>query len=1205
MNIYDLNTILEKLSKQPSRDTVIEFAFALVEWMGLTPNKDKTPQLVAPKTQKLMEYLLQTPHSVQPQLYRLTADGQNIRIRFAVLKKLKKDYINQLVDNDPGPTSFQSAFREIKNIPGREPYIPKEPYFIHFVTTPDYDRIILIFNQGDQKRLLTFRNRLTQTQYHRIVQQWQGIAQKTKPEITDLFWKSLDVKEVNKDFYRLIKERFDALVGILKNESINADDNQIKQFSVRLIGRYLFCWFLKEKGIVPPELIQSQMIRQTEDYYHQILLKLFFDTLNTRIPERNGNTQNKLFDKIPYLNGGLFDESEDDKLFRNLSLDHWLLSFVEVLENFDFTVDESSSTYQQVAVDPEMLGRIFENLLASQNPETEKFANERKSFGAFYTPREIVDYMVNESLKTYLAGKLNVQPDELETAFSSKQVWPEKLNKRKQEADEALKKIKILDPACGSGAFPMGVLHKLITLRELVGLYPNTYALKKEILSNNIYGVDIMPMAVEIARLRAWLSLIVEEDYKGDKKSGNFGIDALPNLDFKFMQGNSLLETYEGIKLIDESLLTSKTINKKQIKIDKTKQKIKEIERKVIDLNNKNKFKGIEKAILDKELKEYNDLLSKIIKVEEPNISYKLFDPDASAANIADKLKSLHNEFFNTSDKEIKKDLRTEIENLEWELIVTSLTENGKSDQIAELEKLRNKNIKPYFLFELNFPDVFTENNGFDVVIGNPPYGQIQQLSNDVKELERQRFKTFVRTADIYCLFYEQGLSLLRDKGILTFITSNKWMTANYGKNIRRFFAEETNPLVLIDFGKVKIFEEATVFVNILIVQNSPNDNKTKGLLVPEDFFKNNEDVEVYFKANAIALKDLTDNTWQIVNELRGNILDRMKNIGKPLSVYEQTKTWNIEFFRGITSGLNEAFHIDEETKNRLINEDKKSEEIIKPLLRGKDIKRYSYHFENWYIINSHNGVKEIGLNRIDVPKNYPAIYKHLLKYKEQLVTRQDKGDHWTNLRNCTFLMDFEKPKIVWLEISDRANYAYDESGMFLTNSAYFMTGDNLKYILAVLNSTISDYFFFQETAKIAGGRKRYTKQYVEKVPIPELSPSEQEPFVKIVDYILHIRNQKDQSDALKISSYFEQIINGMVYELYFNDLIELSGREIIKHVKQLPAFSPEDSIEKKTTLIRDIYRNIYDKGHPIRNSLFFMDSIDEIREIERTVKEE
>lgn len=383
MTIDTLNTLLREMTANPGREGVFRFAFSLLDWMGLEVVPDQKPRLVSPSTQKLKEMLAPVPLTVQPQLYRLTADGQSIRVRFATLKKLKKEAINQLVVNDPGMATFQAASRGIINLPGRPPYIPTEPYYIHLVTTPAYDSLLFILNQDNQKRILTFRNRLSNTQYFKIVEQWKAIAGKPKPEIACQLWQSLDIREVNREFYRKIKERYDNLVFILKQQTDNHDnisDNPYKQFAVRLIGRYIFCWFLKEKGIIPERLLITETIRSCQGkFYQQYLTRLFFDTLNTEVQHRSflpdDNPLSDLYAFVPYLNGGLFEEHPEDVPFHQLPLDDWLASFVDVLESFDFTVDESSSQYQQVAIDPEMLGRIFENLMASQNPETEKISN--------------------------------------------------------------------------------------------------------------------------------------------------------------------------------------------------------------------------------------------------------------------------------------------------------------------------------------------------------------------------------------------------------------------------------------------------------------------------------------------------------------------------------------------------------------------------------------------------------------------------------------------------------------------------------------------------------------------------------------------------------------------------------------------------------------------------------------------------------------
>jgi methylase of polypeptide subunit release factors len=664
------------------------------------------------------------------------------------LKKLKKETISQLVDNDPGLTSYQASIKGIVHVPGKTQYIPQQPYFIHFVTTPDYDKLVLIFNQGEQKRIVSFRNRLTTTQYNKIIQQWQGVGKKSKPEIADLLWKSLDIKEVNKEFYKQIKERFDALLGIVKIQQPTATENPVKQFAVRLIGRYIFCWFLKEKGIIPSALLSSENIRNTDNYYQAVLLPLFFKTLNTKVQDReiqkSINHKNHSSDNIPYLNGGLFDESEEDKLFAKLDLDKWLLPFVEILESYDFTVDESSSSYQQVAVDPEMLGRIFENLLASQNEETEKLANQRKAFGAFYTPREIVDYMVNESIKAYLQTQweqhiaeqktktLN-NPEQMGDIFGNKKPQQLRIETKqyelkpdeKQKIEKAieplfaanpdaatlkkddknlllqfLEQVKILDPACGSGAFPMGILHKLVELHEALGTVKSRYELKKDILSQNIYGVDIMPMAIEIARLRAWLSLVLEENYNPKDPVHNFGVKPLPNLDFKFVCANSLIDLG-----LDAFIQQSKGT--------------------------------LHEGFTEKLVKQLKDL---------EKLRKEFFTP-ALASTEKEKLKA---EYF----KELEK-------------VVAAIEADSDPVLKAIAKKIKHWNpfddsqASPFF----SPTWMFGIDKGFDVVIGNPPYVQLQKDSGRLaKMFENEGYKTFERTGDIYSLFYEHGCNILIKK---------------------------------------------------------------------------------------------------------------------------------------------------------------------------------------------------------------------------------------------------------------------------------------------------------------------------------------------------------------------------------------------------------------------------------------------------------
>jgi type I restriction-modification system DNA methylase subunit len=854
MTIADINKILSQLAENPTRENVLNFSFALLHWMKIEPNTGNKPQLLSPQTQKLKDFLATAPQTVQPQLYRISADNQNIRVRFSVLKKLKKEYISQLVDNDPGLSSYQSLVKGLTPQSNGTSFIPSQPYFIHFVTTPDYNKLVLIFNQGEQKRIVTFRNRLTNTQYNKIFLAWQGIGTKSKPEIADLLWKSLDIKEVNKEFYKQVKERFDALLGIVKTQhastslstGVTATDNQVKQFTVRLIGRYIFCWFLKEKGIIPHSLISKEIITSTDNYYQNVLLKLFFDTLNTKVQDRDPLKHNKLFEKIPYLNGGLFDESEEDKLFTKLQLDAWLLPFVEILESYDFTVDESSSQYQQVAVDPEMLGRIFENLLASQNEETEKLANQRKAFGAFYTPREIVDYMVNESIKAYLQTqweeKLRITNSELriedktkiektlELLFAANADASHLKKEEKNFTLQKLEQIKILDPACGSGAFPMGILHKLVELHEALGTVKSSYELKKDILSQNIYGVDIMPMAIEIARLRAWLSLVLEEDYKPNDPKHNFGVKPLPNLDFKFVCANSLIDL--GLDaFIQESKGT------------------------------------LHEGFTEKLVNELKDLEA---------LRAQFFSP-ILASSEKEKLKT---DYFVQRDK-----------------VVTNIEEahDPVLKQIARKLKEWNPfdDSKPSPFFSPTW--MFGIDKGFDVVIGNPPYKILTKNNTDEKLLAAytNNFNSIKKgnSKNIFTLMIELGANVLNKVGCLTFIVPEGLFETRSYDECKQYLYANGNVSLIVSFGHF-VFENA-VTGNIIFQFNKQFEGIQRRY-----FFTPNFSLQTIEEKKDIVIEKVKTQKTKLLSDV-ANLFKGMAVRGRETSVGENKKFGNDIFLLG------------------------------------------------------------------------------------------------------------------------------------------------------------------------------------------------------------------------------------------------------------------------------------------------------------------
>jgi adenine-specific DNA-methyltransferase len=1039
MTITDINKILATLQEQ-KRDNVLDFAFALLQWMNIEPNGENKPQLLTPQTQKLKEFLATAPQTVQPQLYRISADNQPVRVRFAVLKKLKKEHISQLVDNDPGLGSYQSFSKGLMQQHGTA-FIPTQPYFIHFVTTPDYNKLVLVFNQGEQKRIVSFRNRLTHTQYNKIVLAWQGIGTKAKPEIADLFWKSLDIKEVNTAFYKHIKERFDALLGIVAEPAFTGlqhkqDANTVKQFAVRMIGRYIFCWFLKEKGIIPEALISSKTIKETDNYYQTVLLPLFFKTLNTKVQDREPSPFGGVGGGcIPYLNGGLFDESDEDKLFTKLNLDAWLLPFVEILESYDFTVDESSSQYQQVAVDPEMLGRIFENLLASQNEETEKLANQRKAFGAFYTPREIVDYMVNESIKAYLqtqweekvkSEKLKVKNEEekvksdmekkLAPLFTTN---PDAAQLKKDEKNlllQFLEQIKILDPACGSGAFPMGILHKLVELHEVLGTVKTAYELKKDILSQNIYGVDIMPMAIEIARLRAWLSLVLEEDYKPNDAKHNFGVKPLPNLDFKFVCANSLIDSgYEEF---------------------------------------------LKKLALSNGVPTLMRMDGEIQKLE------KIRDDYFDTAGNHKKRDDLRDEF-----KKTKNYIKTEFQTLRksWAL-------DDFFNRIDDWNPFDDSYASSFFSASWMFGK--SVRDGFDVVIGNPPYVYRNADNEELKKYFAVTYKSAEGNFDLYKFFLEKAVLILREHGNSCFIVPNTFLTAKSYSKLRQFIIENSFVVEIFDLGE-NLFEGVTVENLIVRLQKEKlkiGNSKIKIQRNRANAFSNLDNSyyldlkDVFEKENSFNIY-MNPKATTFINKLRNNSID----LGK---------------IAYCTVGINTGY-----IKNELTSKSKIDKTYHK-MISGRDIGINSISWKEIWIKYDKEFVDSFGDRGRSLPPEY------IFTNEKILVQRTRRG---------------MKRKLVC---------CYDTEGFYNLNrlSNIVSTSENysLKYIHSLLNSSLMDYYF-----NVVFNEYEVKPVHLAKLPIKIISDKKQQPFISKIERILFLKKANQPTTTL------EQEIDVMVYHLY------------------------------------------------------------------------
>ena len=807
-------------------------------------------------------------------------------------------------------------------------------------------------------------------------------------------------------------------------QAFDHNEKKIRDYVKKMMGRITFLHFLQRKGWMCGDLNYMQNMFENSayknDYLDSVLEPLFFGILNTKPAEREALFTDYGWDKsllnewkdIPYLNGGLFERDEEDEPESRFPAEYFKRLF-QFFSEYNFTIDENDPNDAEVGVDPEMLGKIFENLL-----------EDNKDKGAFYTPKEIVRYMCQESLIAYLETNTSVAKDKIrQFVLSPEEGVADIPENKKPKLLAALEEVKICDPAIGSGAFPMGLLNELLHCREVLsGEHYDRAEIKKSIIQNNIYGVDIEKGAVDIARLRFWLSIVVDEETPSP----------LPNLDYKIMQGNSLIESFMGVDL-------SKLTYEKEYKKDKGEISLFDDE--------KNRLQ-----------KTVSHLLSSYYSCSDHDRKVKLQQDISDTIN-----KQLEAQAYNP---EILRELRS-----------INLAENNK-----------------FFLWHTWFSDVFSRDDkeGFDIVIGNPPYIQLQNNGGELARLyEDCHFQTFAKTGDIYCLFYEKAWQLLRQQGHLCFITSNKWMRAGYGEKTRGFFAKHTNPKYLIDFAGVKIFDNATVDTNILIFGKGQNEYQTRCAVTDKlnkDSLKNLSD---FVQQQSVECRFDSSDSWVILSPIEQSIKRKIESVGTPL------KDWDIQINYGIKTGFNDAFIINTEKRNEILDncsseeERTKTAELIRPILRGRDIKRYGYDWANLWLINTHNGIKGIK-PRIDI-NDYPAVKAHLDQYWDKISKRADKGDTPYNLRNCAYLDDFLLPKLIYPETTQGAFFAYDETGLFLDKTCFMMISKHARYLQATLSSQLFEFAYKRIFSSVELGQHgfQYNKHALIKLPVKKFNESD------------------------------------------------------------------------------------------------------------------
>lgn len=640
--------------------------------------------------------------------------------------------------------------------------------------------------------------------------------------------------------------------------------------------------------------------------------------------------------------------------------------------------------------------------------------------------------------------------------------------------------IKILDPACGSGAFPIGILQKIVFVLQQVDLdaqiwfedqISNTppelrhlietefklknfdYIRKLGVIRESIFGVDIQPIATEIARLRCFLTLIVDE--RVEDNADNRGVYPLPNLDFKFVTANTLVR-------LDIPAITSKD-------------------------------------------------------------QAGLFE-DQTGIN---ELKQLRDDYFNSHNNE-RDSLKLQFSQAQNRMLQNMIANH--SHGFAEV----TKNLSTWDPFSYRVTGwfdadwMFGVESGFDIVIGNPPYFQLQKNKQVGDTLEPLKYATFSRSSDIYCIFYERGSELLQDKGILTYITSNSWMKTKYGLALRRMFTESLDPLVLVNFDDSQVFNSAIVESNILLLRKTPYTHSLRALNYSPD--SNKQSISEDFRANSVQVPSLDDSGWIIGTTEATELRNKIESISVPLKNFDQ------HIYIGLINGFNDAFIVNTETYNDIVRKDPKSVEIIKPMLRGRDVARYETKWAGLWMINSHNGIKGKKI-AVDVENDYPAVFDHLLQYKDKLTIRNNKGDHWTNLRSCAYFEEFDKPKIVWGELSDKPKFAFDDKGYIAEATLFAMITPKPMYLLGILNSKLALWYFQQITTSSGMGTSRWKKYKIEQMPIRIIDSKTKDLELKLEEYVEEILNLDDPAQFSVTSKQIDQI----VYELY-----ELTPEEII-----------------------------------------------------------
>ena len=905
------------------------------------------------------------------------------------------------------------------------------------------------------------------------------------------------------------------------------------------------------------KLVESQLVgfNQDEGKYkfftnsairdYNDLNELFFQVLALKEVDRQN--VKAAFKIVPYLNSRLFELSEiEADFFRISSLKVDIMSYfdrtvlsedakknpkgveniryiVDFLNHYDFGADSKEmlnfAREEKELINASVLGKIFEKINGYKD-------------GAVFTPSTITQFICQQTLEQAVVDKFQEEGWNCSSMIDLKEL----INKEnRQQANLLVNTIRVCDPAVGSGHFLVSALNQLIEIKYRLGILlddeglpvrdyviriiddeldirdeegnrfaykRNTGTLrlqkvlfreKRDIIENCLFGVDINPNSVNICQLRLWIELLKNAYYDESNH-----LVTLPNIDINIKCGDSVIHR----KSLKDDL---------RLEMARARMTVQEYKQLVAD------YKNIHDKKIRKEKEKRLDELKKNILTVIRNGDELYKKRNKAQAEWNELTSSLYGGALLCDDDERNEKLQEKIAKLNTKIVKSE-------DLIREREDMFVHALEWRFAF----PEVLDENGrfvGFDCIVGNPPYISVSNLKEAAKKaLSKIGYQSYNSSGDICMLFYEYGMKLLKPGGLLMFITTNTWLRSDSGAGTRKYMGCFTDPMLLIDFKDAQLFDNVTVATNILMARKSPNSHKTMACEI-EDYNKK-LDLNGYISGRLVENSYDPESPWVVLSEKDKAIVEKVNHAckkdedGSPQTLFSM----GYIIYSGFKTGLNDVYCISNEDEVRhLIIEDPKSREVIVDMVRGEDLKKFTVN-GHALLLNIHNGLKEEKLPAVDI-NQYKGVKKRLddEKIHAKLMKREDQGDTPYNLRNCAYLREFEKPKIMWGELSDKAKFAYDKDGRYYClNTVFFFTGKRLEYLLCYLNSPVCEYIFSKRCTTSGMGTMRWLKYTVGQIPVPQLTETQEK---AIVDLYHEYEKSSDEGTIVKINQLFYQYI--------------------------------------------------------------------------------